>query len=123
MKIYTSHIKPGTVPVMVTEGFSIGAALLGWLWLLWQRAWIPAILLFAAQMLILRLAPAWAAPGLSLGLIAVQGLFGRDMVRWSLARGGFTEGPIVAAPDNDAALLRLLTDRADLLTGLDGAPA
>ncbi|MEJ0045496.1 MAG: DUF2628 domain-containing protein [Rhodospirillales bacterium] len=121
MKVFTTHLRQGEVPVLVREGFSIGAALLGWLWLLWQRAWIPAALVFAIDLVAARLTtPPWGAAVL-LGLLLLQGLLGRDLVRWSLARRGFAQGPVVAAQDEDAALARLLTERAELLEGLDRA--
>ena len=115
MKIYTSHTKPGAVPVLVPEGFSLWAALFGWAWLLWHAAWIAAALLFAADIVVSRVASQWNAPALGLGLLLLQGVFGRDMLRWSLARHGYTPGPVVAARDADAALARLLSERDDLL--------
>ena len=121
MRIFTTHLRQGAVPVLVREGFSVGAALFGWLWLLWQRAWIPAALVFAAQIVLARLATPASAGAICLGVIMLQGLLGRDMVRWSLARGGYKDGPVVAAGDHDAALARLLTERSDLLNNLAGS--
>jgi hypothetical protein len=109
--------------VLIREGFSIGAALFGWLWLLWQRAWIPAALVFAAELLLFRLATPSSAGAICLGVIVLQGLLGRDLVRWSLARGGYVFGPVVAARDHDTALARLLTERTDLLNNLAGSRA
>jgi hypothetical protein len=123
VKTYTSHLRPDALPILVCEGFSIGAALFGWLWLLWQRAWIPAALVFAADLLAARAATLSSGPAICLGLILLQGLLGRDLVRWSLARRGFAPGPIVAARDHDTALARLLTERADLLSNLGGSLA
>lgn len=123
MKTFTTHLRPGAVPVLVCEGFSIWAALFGWLWLLWQRAWIPAALVFAADLLMVRVGASSTGGAICLGLVVLQGLLGRDMVRWSLARRGFTPGPIVAARDHDTALARLLRECADLLNNLVGSPA
>jgi hypothetical protein len=109
--------------VLIREGFSIWAALFGWIWLLWQRAWIPAALVFAVDLVVLRIGASPAGGAICLGVVVLQGLLGRDLVRWSLARQGFAQGPIVAARDHDSALARLLTERADLLDNLAGSPA
>ena len=118
MMIFTSHLKPGHQPVMVREGFSWAAAIFGWLWLLYHRAWVPAALVFAASLLLARLGQIVSPLALGLALFLLQGLFGRDLWRWSLALGGYQSGPPVLASNQDAALARLLTERADLLRGL-----
>ena len=120
MRIFTTHLRKDAVPVLIREGFSVGAALFGWLWLLWHRAWIPAALVFAAQMVMVRIATPSSAGAICLGVIMLQGLFGRDMVRWAMDRRGYVDGPVVAAIDQDAALARLLTERSDLLGNLAG---
>ena len=114
MKTFTAHLSGRSTPVLVREGYSWGATLFGPLWFLAHRAWIPAILslcVSAAPALlpdptqtILGLAIAWA-----------HGLFGHDLVRWSLARRGYTEAHILAARDDDAAFARLMAARPDLL--------
>ena len=49
MKIYTAHTREsGEAPVLVREGFSLGALVFGGLWLLTQRAWIPGVLAICA---------------------------------------------------------------------------
>jgi hypothetical protein len=114
VKVFTSHLKPGAPPVLVAEGFSLWAALFGWLWLLFRGAWLPAILLFAVPIVLSQLVDWTHSPALVLGLLALQGFFGRDLVRWHLARTGYEPGPVVAAADHEAALARLVTERADL---------
>jgi len=114
MRIYTSHFRAGALPVLVGEGFSLGAALFGWIWLLWWRAWIAAVILFAVDVLLWRASASPFGGAISVGLLLLQGLFGRDIVRWGLDRSGYTPGPVVAAPTHDGALLRLLTERGDL---------
>jgi hypothetical protein len=103
---------------MVLEGFSWAAAFFGWLWLLFHRAWVPAALLFAVGLLLLRFSGTFNAPAPALALFLLQGMFGRDLVRWSLAMRGYQPGPPVVAANQDGALARLLTERADLLNGL-----
>lgn len=121
MTTYTSHLKPGVTPLLVREGFSWWAALFGWLWLLVNGAWVPAILVFAASVVVWRLGAWLQSPAPMLGLFVLQGLLCRDLLRWGLARRGFTPGPLVEAADQDSALARLLTERDDLLQGLAGA--
>jgi hypothetical protein len=121
VKTFTSHLKPDVVPVLLPEGFSLWAALFGWLWLFRHRAWIPGVLILALGLVLMRLPDSRYASALLLGLMLLQGLFGRDMVRWSLGRRGYTPGPIVAARDEDAALGRLLTEQPALLRGLTPA--
>ena len=97
------------------EGWSWAGFFFGPLWLLSERAWIPALLEIAAIAILLVLAPPpfWR-PAL-LGLALFNALLGRDLVRWSLDRRGFALRHVVIAPDSDAALLRLLAARPDLM--------
>lgn len=118
MKTWTVHTRRGAAPVLVQEGFSLGAAIFGPLWLLVHRAWIPAVLLLCVE-----LAAGWLLPpalrvpvGLMLAWIA--GIFGRDLVRWSLERRGFVLEHVVAASSEDLAVGRILTARPDLITAL-----
>ncbi len=114
MRLYTAHVRRGAEPVLVKEGFSWGALLFGWIWLLTQRAWIPAVLSLAAAVLITGLTDGGARLTLGLGLAVLLGLTGRDLVRWSLARRGYTLAHVLAARDLNSALVRLLTGRPDL---------
>jgi hypothetical protein len=114
MIIFTSHVTPRALPVLVREGFSWGAAMFGWLWFLVQSAWVPGLLVLAGDA-----AATWAASTTgSLAPLAaaflVQGVFGRDLVRWSLGLRGYVPGLPVAATTHDGALLRLLSERPAL---------
>lgn len=114
MNTYTAHLKRDRAPVLVREGWSWAAFLFGPLWLLAKRAWIVAMLETVALALLFGLVPApYWRPAL-LGIALLNGLLGRDAVRWALDRRGFTLCHVVLAPDRDAALLRLLTARPDL---------
>ena len=118
MKTWTVHTKPGTAPELVLEGFSPGAAVFGGVWLLMQLAWIPAILLLCAQLAAgFLLTPPLQTPA-GLLLAWVGGVFGRDMVRWSLERRGFVLAHVVAASNEDLAFGRILTARPDLIEAL-----
>ncbi len=117
MRTYTAHLRERATPVLVREGFSIAAALLGPAWLLTQRAWIAGVLSLCAWVVVVLL-PTPAIGIAALVLIWVQGVFGRDLLRWSLARRGYTMELVLAARDEDGALARLLAARPDLASGL-----
>ncbi len=107
MRVFTSHLRPGDPPCLLREGFSFAAFLFGFLYLLVHRAWLPATLNLAALLLTLALVRLVGNPAPLLGLAILQGLFALDLRRWSVARRGFTPGPVVAAADHDQALVRL----------------
>jgi hypothetical protein len=107
-------MRGGAPPVLVPEGFSIWAALFGPFWLLAHRAWVPACLLLATGLVVVRADQLLASPAPMLGLLALQGLCGRDLVRWGLARRGLEPGPVVAGADVDSAFARLLDTSPDL---------
>ena len=118
MKTWTVHTKTGQAPELVQEGFSSGAAVFGVLWLLLHRAWVPAVLLLCIQ-----LAAGWLLPSIvrapaGLMLAWIAGVFGRDLVRWSLERRGFVLEHVVAASSVDLAVGRILTARPDLIEAL-----
>ena len=115
MRIFTAHVKPQRPPVLMRDGWSWGAFILGPIWLVSVRAWIPPLLEIVALALLFALVPPpfWR-PAL-LGLALINGLLGRDMARWALDRRGYAIEHVVLAPDQDAALLRLFTARPDLV--------
>ena len=114
MRVFTAHLRPGAPPVLVREGFAWGALLFGGLWLLAWRAWIAGAIALACAVLIAALVPAPARGVLEAGLAVGLGFSGRDLVRVALAWRGYTLAHVVAAPDADAALLRLLAQRPEL---------
>ena len=114
MRPYTAHLRPGAVPVLIAEGFSLGALLFGGVWLLAHRAWIPGVLALAAAALIGVLTAAPAKPVLEIGLAVLLGFTGRDLWRWSLSLRGYVIAHVVTAQNADAALARLLSSRPDL---------
>jgi hypothetical protein len=114
VRVWTAHLRQGRPPLLVREGFSLGAFLFGPLWLALHRAWIPAALALAASVLIVRLSAPPAGLVVFLGLMTLLGLSGRDLVRWSLARRGFVLVHAVVARSEDAALVRLLDARPEL---------
>lgn len=114
MRTFTAHLRDHAAPVLVREGYSWGATLFGPLWLLAHRAWIPAAL-SACLTVFASLQPDPTQTILALVLAWAHGLFGHDLVRWSLERRGYQEQHVLAARDEDAAFARLLTARPDLL--------
>lgn len=125
MKVWTAHLggaaaagQPARGPVLVPEAWSWGAALFGPFWLLAQRAWVPGIIVLAVVVIANLLVPPALRPVLVLGFGLLLGLMGQDLVRWSLARRGYALAQVVAAPDEEAALLRLLDARPDVREAL-----
>ncbi len=122
MTSYTAHLKPGRDPVLVAEAFSWGAFLLGPLWFTIHRAWIPAAIHLLLIVALMRLLPPRGGPIL-VGLALLAGLLGRDILRWSLDRRGYTFAHVLAARDEDAALGRLLTYRPEIAAQVAEIPA
>jgi hypothetical protein len=115
VKLYTTHLRGNEPPLLVREGFSWAAFFFGFLYLAVKLAWVPAALNLAALIGVLAIASRTGAGAPLLGLAVLQGLFGRDLWRWSLSLRGYAEGPVVAAEDTDAAFARLLGARPDLI--------
>lgn len=118
MKTWTVHARAGRMPVLVKEGFSLWAALFGPFWLLAQRAWIAGVLLLCLDLGSTLLLPDRYGTIVSLGLAWAMGVFGRDIIRWSLARRGYVLADVVAATAEDLAFGRILTARPALIDGL-----
>ena len=114
MKVWTAHEKPHTPPLLLREGFSIGAAFFGPVWLAMHSAWIPAATVLALLILIPILTDPPATAVLMAGLWLILGQSGRDLVRWSIERNGYMETAVIAARDLDEAQIRLYTARPDL---------
>lgn len=105
--------RPGRLPVLVPEGFSLAAALLPPLWLAAHRQWLALALYLPPALLAAVLSPSIALPALHL----LVGLQAQDIRRWTLARRGRPVSGVVLARDAEAALLRALDARPDLARG------
>jgi hypothetical protein len=114
VRIWTVHLRDDAPPVLVREGFSLGAALLGPLWLALHRAWVPAALAFAAYAAVDSLTADATRLVLDAGLVLLLGLSGHDLRRWSLDRRGFTLAEVVTARNTETAFAQLMTRRRDL---------
>jgi len=104
--------------VLVPEGFSWGALVLGPLWLAAYRAWVPAAIALAAAIIILALGTDAIQAVLLAGLGVLLGQSGQDLRRWSLTQRGYRLAHVLAAPDEEAALERLLTAQPDLIEAM-----
>lgn len=113
LKRYTVHHKEGVEDstLFIREGFSVGAFLLGFLWLLYHRAWAPGLLLLVL-VLLLRLLEVrgfvspLSADMLQLGIGYWAGMEGRDWWREALERRGWRFADIVMAESEERAELR-----------------
>lgn len=114
MKFWTAHLRAGTAPVLVREGFSWGALFFGPIWLAIHRAWIAAALTVAAFVLIVVLTPDGVMAALLTTLIVLLGLSGQDMRRWSLDHRGYLLAQVVTGRTELDALALLLERRPDL---------
>jgi hypothetical protein len=123
MRFWTAQTDAAGRTRLVPEGFCLGALILGPLWFVFARAWIPAALLFAAEVGLLVAVP--ALPGPWVGILPAAGLVlavgaaasAHDLVRWSWRLRGFRLVDVVAARDRAAAWQRLLDRRPDLAPG------
>jgi hypothetical protein len=114
MKVWTVHLRNAADPVLVREGFSLGAAVFGPVWLAAHRAWVPAAFALAAWLLIGVLADGTLGLILEIGLALLIGFSGHDLQRWSLARRGYVLAEVVTGRQVDGAFERLLLRRRDL---------
>jgi hypothetical protein len=114
VKFWTAHLRAGTAPVLVREGFSWGALFFGPIWLAVHRAWIAAALTVAAFVLIVVLTPGAVMVALLTTLIALLGLSGQDVRRWSLDHRGYLLAQVVTGRSELDALRLLLERRPDL---------
>jgi len=115
VRIWTAHEKFNAQPVLVREGFSLGALLLGPFWLAAHRTWLPAGVVLLLSFLIVALAQPPASLVLMLGMSLLLGFSGWDLVRWSVTRRGYLESNIVVGRNEEEARYRLMAERPDLV--------
>ncbi len=114
MKMWTAHLRPDAEPILVPEGFSWLAMIFGPLWLAVHRAWIPAAIVLALDVIGAFLLPEPLSFVLDAGLAILVGLSAHDLRRWSIENRGYLLTHVIAAGDEAEALGRLLTGRPDL---------
>lgn len=122
-RTYTVHEKdasrgrPPREPIMLREGFSLWAFLLGPIWTLWFGMWLVSLALIVLHLGILAL-PAVGivadveAGVVQLGLSILTGLLARDLRRWTLRRRGWALTAVVCADDARQAEWRFFDARA-----------
>lgn len=113
MASFTVYAPPGAqlTPekiVFLRDGFSTPAFLLGPVWLLWKRAWLPAAAVVALLSLLTLLTKLPGAspflPGfLGMALAVWIGFEGRQIQAWSLQRRGYVESDLVVAGNEEEA--------------------
>jgi hypothetical protein len=123
VKIYTVLLKAGAEPVVLREGFSWGALILGPVWLAAHRAWTAAAISLAGYVLAAVAAPQPLGVILAAGLAMILGLTGNDLRCWALEQRGYLLVHVLAAANRDYAFNRLLTHRPDLATRYWPEPA
>lgn len=126
MRVWTVHLPPlpdaetagrrerRRGPVLVREGFSVGAFLFGPLWLLLHGLWLATLVWLLLAVAAVLLLPAGA---LSAAFLAAQFLLGchaRDLRRRALARRGYAQAHVVVERDEERAMARLLGAQPEL---------
>ena len=94
--------------VFVRDGFRLWAAVLGVLWLVWQRLWLATIgwivLMAAVDVAMVKIGVGPATIVLADGLLALLlGLEASSLQRWTLSRRNWRQLDIVVADDVEAA--------------------
>lgn len=115
MTWWTAHTRIESEPILIQEGFSFGTLIFGPFWLALHRAWIPAILVLAADVLIALLVPAPFDLALDIAMALLLGLFGHDLRRWAIERRGYLLTQVISGRDETEALGQLLQRRPDLM--------
>lgn len=131
LRVYTVHLpSPSSgesTPVLIREGFSWGAFILGIIWTLWHRLWIES-----AALLALFLAMDIIVDFISLseqvetivmvGIAVLIGCNGNDWRRASLRQRGYHEAGVVVGPGAEEALQRFLDLRAVVVRDMPALP-
>jgi hypothetical protein len=110
--------RPARMPELVPEGFSFWAFLLPPLWFLVHRLWLALVIWVALSVLAVFQLPGTVLPYVGAAAQVLAGLQAQDIRRWTLARQGRPVSAVVLARDAEAALLRALDARPDLLRSL-----
>ncbi len=114
MTTYSIYAKPNDAAgaIFLPDSFSWGAFVFTWIWALWNRMWIVAVLVVSV-MLIASALPAVPQFLLALGVNIVMGLHGNDLLGWSLTRRQYSEIGLSNGGSLEEAELRFYADVTD----------
>ena len=109
MKTYSIYAKENDTAaadaIFLSDGFSWGAFVFTWVWALWNRMWIVAVLALAAMAVASALPPLQEIV-LALAINILMGLHGNELLGWSLARRGLAEVGLSQGSSLEEAELR-----------------
>ncbi|MSP83939.1 MAG: DUF2628 domain-containing protein [Alphaproteobacteria bacterium] len=109
MASYCIYRRPdGTDEIVIRDGFSWPAAVLGPVWALWHGLWIAALALIALQALIALLPWPVVAAAAAVAQAALVGWHALDLRVWRLERDGYRLAAIVLATSGEEAERRAL---------------
>jgi len=124
MRTFTIHLRrhglnPDQDIVILKDGFSWPAALIGGLWALWNRMWWVALGLIAVTAVTNGLGPRMFTDSVSPSVLTVAvavltGLLAHDLRSWTLQRQGFILSAVISARNSEDALRRYLDRDLDL---------
>jgi hypothetical protein len=116
MTTYSIYAKPNDAKaaeaIFLPDSFSWGAFVFTWVWALWNRMWIVAALV----LLVMFIASALSTVPqflLALGVNIIMGLYGNDLLGWSLTRRGLSEIALSNGGSLEEAELRFYADGVD----------
>jgi hypothetical protein len=98
--------------IFLPDSFSWGAFVFTWVWALWNRMWIVAVLVLSI-MLIASALPTVPQFLLALGVNIIMGLHGNDLLGWSLTRRGHAEIALSNGGSMEEAELRFYADETN----------
>ena len=94
----------------VRDGFSVVALILPFIWLLWHRMWIEALLVFAVAIALSVAGELAGLQGVMMGLSLLVSIYvaleGASLRVAALRRRGWREAGVVEASNEDEAMLR-----------------
>jgi len=124
MRIFTIYLRrhgldPEKDIVVLKDGFSWPAFLVGSLWALWHGMWWVALGLMIGAGVINGLGPlifsdTYSTPVLVTAFALLSGMLASDLRVWTLERQGFVLGAVVSAESPETALRRYLDEDAGL---------
>ena len=115
MTTYSIYAKPNDTAeaIFLPDSFSWSAFVFTWVWALWNRMWIVAVLVMSV-MFIASTLPSVPQFLLALGVNIFMGLHGNDLLGWSLTRSKYAEIGLSNGGSMEEAELRFYADGVDV---------